>query len=163
MAYLKSEVMLNMKLTAQRDEFLDNDYVDVRYRKLTPKIHQIFQICENAGSVLLCEKDSAMHKVDINDVMYIEWVDSRCCVYTKEDVFYLSTSLKQLEESLLKKQFVRISKMALLNVYTIKSLANGLHFRMTAEMENGEKIVVGRRYREDLLEAINELAKEVSL
>jgi len=104
-----------------------------------------------------------MHKVDINDVMYIEWVDSRCCVYTKEEVFYLSTSLKQLEESLLKKQFVRISKMALLNVYTIKSLANGLHFRMTAEMENGEKIVVGRRYREDLLEAINELAKEVSL
>jgi hypothetical protein len=29
-------------------------------------------------------------------------------------------------------------------------------------MTNGEKIVVGRRYREDLIEAIEELAKEVS-
>jgi len=151
-----------MKLTAQKDEFLDNDYVDVRYRELTPEIHQIFQICENAGSILLCKKDNAIHKIDINDIFYIEWVDSRCCVYTKDEVFYLSVSLKQIEESLARQQFVRISKMALLNVYKVKSLANGLHFRMTAEMANGEKIIVGRRYREDLLEAISRLAKEVS-
>ena len=151
-----------MKLTARKDITLDDDYVDVRYRELTPTIHQIFQLCEDTSSVLLCEKDGVTHNVDVNDILYVEWVDSKCCVYTKDEVLYIPMSLKQLEESLTGQHFIRISKMALLNVYKIKSVANGLHFRMTAEMVNGEKIVVGRRYREDLIEAINELAKEVS-
>ncbi|MCL2204281.1 MAG: LytTR family transcriptional regulator [Defluviitaleaceae bacterium] len=151
-----------MKLTAQKDVSLDNDYVDVRYRELTPVIHQIFQLCEETGSVLLCKKEGATYKIDVNDVLYIESVDRKSCVYTKDDVFHLPTPLKQLEESLAGQQFVRVSKMALLNIYKINSVANGLHFRMTAEMSNSEKIVVGRRYREDLIEAISELAKEVS-
>jgi len=151
-----------MKLTAQKDITLDDDYVDMRYRELTPAIHQIFQLCEDAGSVLLCEKDNATHKIDINDIFYIEALERKSCVYTKDEVFYLATPLKSLEKSLTGQQFVRISKMALLNIFKIKSVANGLHFRLTAEMTNGEKIVVGRRYREDLIEAIDELAKEVS-
>jgi len=151
-----------MKLTAQKDATLDNDYVDVRYRELTPAIHQIFQLCEDNGSVLLCEKDNATYNVDANDILYIEAVDRKSCVYTKEDVYYMAIPLKQLEEVLTGQHFVRISKMALINIFKIKSAANGLHFRMTVEMTNGEKIVVGRRYREDLIEAIEELAKEVS-
>ena len=151
-----------MKLTTLKDTSLDDDYVDVRYRELTPTIHQIFQLCEDTGSVLLCEKDNATHKIDVNDILYIEAVERKSCVYTKDEVFYLSAPLKQVEESLTGQQFVRISKMALLNIFKIKSVANGLHFRLTAEMTNGEKIVVGRRYREDLIEAIDELAKEVS-
>jgi len=151
-----------MKLTARKDTTLDNDYVDVRYRELTPTIHQIFQLCEDTSSVLLCEKDGATYKVDVNDVLYIEAVDRKSCVCTKDEVYTVPTSLSQLEETLANKNFVRISKMALLNIYQINSVSNGLEFRLTAEMANGEKIVVGRRYREDLIEAINELAKEVS-
>ena len=151
-----------MKLFARKDVTLDDDYVEVRYRELTPAIHQIFQLCEESGSVLLCEKDGITHKVDVNDVLYIEAVDRKSCVYTKDEVFIMPTPLKQLEETLTAQHFIRISKMALLNIFKIKSAANGLHFRMTIEMTNGEKIVVGRRYREELIEAINELAKEVS-
>jgi len=51
--------------------------------------------------------------------------------------------------------------MALVNIYKIKAIANGLNFRLTVEMDNGEKVIVGRRYRENLIEVINELAKEV--
>jgi len=75
-----------MKLTARKDVTLDDDYVDIRYRELTPAIHQIFQLCEDAHSILLCEKDDATHKVDVNDVLYIEAVDRKSCVYTKDDV-----------------------------------------------------------------------------
>jgi len=150
-----------MKLTARKDGTLDNDYVDIRYRELTPTIHQIFQLCEDTSSVLLCEKDGTTHKVDVNDVLYIEAVDRKSCVCTKDDVYTMSTSLSQLEETLVCKNFVRINRMTLLNIYQIKSVSNGLEFRLTAEMTNGEKIVVGRRYRENLVEAINEIAMGV--
>ena len=102
---LKYEVICEMKLTARKDESLDNDYVEVRYRELTPAIHQIFQICENAGSVLLCKKHETTHKVGVSDVLYIETVDRRSCVYTKDDVFIMTTSLSQLEEVLTERHF----------------------------------------------------------
>jgi DNA-binding LytR/AlgR family response regulator len=152
----------SMKLTAQKDEALDDDYVDIRYRTLTPAIHQIFQLCEETGSVLLCEKDGATHRVDVNDVLYIEAVDRKSCVCTRDEVFTMPTPLSQLEDALASKYFVRISRMALINIYKIKSVSNGLNFRLTAEMVNGEKIIINRYYRGALLEAIQELAEEVT-
>jgi len=151
-----------MKLTTRKDITLDDDYVDIRYRKLTPEIQQIFQLCENANSVLLCEKDNTMYKVDINDVLYIEAVDRKTCVYTEDDVFIISTTLAQLEKSLNKQHFIRISRMALLNIYKVKSISNGINFRLTAEMVNDEKIIINRSFRRALLEAIQQLAEEVT-
>ena len=151
-----------MRLTARKDESLDDDYVDVKYRELTPTIHQILQICEDVGSVLLCEKDGATHRVDANDVLYIEWVDSKSFVYTKDEVFTMPTSLNRLEETLKGRYFVRSSRMALINIYKIKSVSNGLNFRLVAEMVNGEKLVINRYYRGALLGAIQELAEEVT-
>ena len=151
-----------MKLTAKKDTTLYNDYVTVRYRELTPAIHQIFQICEDTGSILLCEKDSTTHRVDVNDIFYIEWVDSKSCVYTKDEVFTMPTPLNHLEESLRNWHFVRISKMALVNIYKIKSISNGMQFRLTAGLLNGEKVVINRHYRKGLLYAINNLAREVA-
>jgi len=151
-----------MKLTARKDITLDDDYVDVRYRQLTPAIHQIFQLCEDSNSILLCEKDNTTYKIDVNDVLYIETVDRKSCVYTKDEIYTIPTSLSQLEENLASKHFVRISRMALLNIYQVNSVSNGLEFRLTAEMINGEKIIINRSYRNALLSAIEELANEVT-
>ena len=151
-----------MKLTARKDINLDNDYVDVRYRELTPTIHKIFQLCEDTGSVLLCEKDGATHKVDMDDILYIESIDRKSCVYTKEDVFIMSMPLSQLEESLNSGHFIRINRMTVANIYKVKSVANSLDLRKTAEMVNGEKIVVSRHYRHALSEAIEKLVKEIA-
>jgi len=151
-----------MKLTARKDVTLDNDYVDVRYRELTPTIHQIFQLCEDIGSVLLCEKDDATHKVDVNDILYIETIDRKSCVYTDNDVFFISSSLSQLEESLNSQHFIRVSRMTLVNIYNVKSVSNGLNLRRTAEMTNGEKITINRHYRFTLSEAIEKLAEGVT-
>ena len=150
-----------MKLTARKDETLDDDYLDLRYRELTPAIHQIFQICENASSVLLCEKNSTTYKIDVNDVLYIETVDRRSCLYTKDDVFIMPTPLRQLEEILTTQHFIRISRMALVNIFKIKSVSSRLHYRLTAEMVNGEKVVISRHYRAALEKVILELAKEL--
>ena len=147
-----------MKLTARKNKELDDDYIDIRYRELTPTIHKIFELCNNSEAVLLCEKDNATCKVDINDILYIEWVDNKSCIYTKDEIFTISSSLSQLEDSLNNRHFIRISKMALVNIYKIKSVANSLNFRLNAEMVNGEKIIISRHYRGALLEAIHKLA-----
>jgi len=151
-----------LKLTARKNTQLDDDYIDVQYRELTPTINKIFEICNESESVLLCEKDEAVYRVDVNDILYLEWVDNKSCIYTKDEVFTISSSLSQLEESLNDRHFIRISKMAIVNIYKIKSVSNGLNFRLNAEMINGERIVITRHYRGALLEAINDLAKEAT-
>jgi len=147
-----------LKLTARKNPQLDNDYIDIHYRELTPAINKIFEFCNDTGLVLLCEKGDSTHQVDVNDILYIEWVDSRSCIYTKSDVYTIASSLAQLEGLLDNKHFIRISKMALVNIYKIKSVSNGLNFRLNAEMMNGEKITINRHYRSTLLTAINDLA-----
>ena len=149
-----------MKLTARKNPKLDNDYIDIQYRELTPVINKIFELCNESGSVLLCEKDEATHQVDVNDILYIEWVDNRSCIYTRDDVYTITSSLTQLEDSLNNKHFIRISKMALVNIYKIRSVSNGLNFRLNTEMMNGEKITINRHYRSTLLTAINNLAND---
>jgi len=148
-----------MKLTAQKDVTLNDDYVTVQYREITPVIHQIFQLCEGKSFVLLCDKDDATHRVDVNDVLYIESVDRKSFVYTENDVFTIPISLSQLEKDLYERSFVRISRMALVNIYKIKSISNSLNFRLTAEMTNGEKIIINRYYRGALIEMIQEIAR----
>ena len=150
-----------MVLTAQKDPALEDDFVDVKYRELTPTIHQIFRLCEGEQSILLCEKDGAAFNIDLHDVFYIEWVDNKSCVCTKDDVYTISSSLVQLEETLRERQFIRISKMCLCNLYKIKSVSTGLNMRLTAEMTNGEQVVVSRHYRDGLLGAIHKLARRV--
>jgi len=152
-----------MRLTARKDITLDDDYVDVKYRELTFEILQIFQICENASSILLCEKDNAEYRVDINDVLFIEWVDSKSCVYTEDEVFFMPTSLKKLEEVLESRHFIRVSRTTLVNIYKVKSVSNGLNLRRTAELVNGEKIIMSRYYRSALSDAIEKLAGEATL
>ena len=150
-----------MKFTAQKDATLDDDYVDVKYRELTPTIHQIFQICGDGAPILLCVKDEEIHKVDMGDILYIEWVDDKSCIYTKDDIFTIGTSLARLEEILPSQYFFRISRIVIINIYKIKSLSNGFNFRLIAEMINEEKVMINRHYRNGLMQKVNSLAKEV--
>ena len=148
-----------MKLTTQKDTTLDDDYVNIRYRELTPTIHQLIQLCENKATLLLCEThDGVSQPVDIQDIYYIEWVERKSYVYTKTAIYTLALSLTQLEKNLPNSSFVRISRMALVNVYKINTLTNGLNFRLTAELFNGERLIINRSYRGALLSAISELA-----
>lgn len=151
-----------MKLTTQKNPELDDDYIDIKYRELTPVIEQILHICRGERSLLLCEKEGAAHNIDLHDILYIEWVDDRSFVYTKDEIFTMTPSLTSLEASLTDLHFIRISRTCLCNLFKIKAVSTGLNMRLTAEMVNGERVVVSRHYRDGLLTAIHRLAMEVN-
>lgn len=151
-----------MKLTVIKKPELEEDLVHIQYSELTPQLSQILQICEDGNSVFICEKDGTNHKIDLHDVLYIEWVDNKCCVYTKDDIFTISLSLVKLEESLGKLHFIRISKNCLCNLFKVKSISNGLNMQLTVEMTNNERVIVSRHYRGGLLKAIHSLSRRIS-
>ncbi len=149
-----------MKLHTQKDPSLDDDYMDLKYRQLTPAIDQILELCKGGVNVLLGKQEDKTYNIDINDIFYVEWVDNHSCICTAKEVYTSPQTLLQLEQLLSQKGFVRISKPMLVNVYRVKWISSGLNMKLVAELMNGERVGISRHYRDDLLDAIYKLGKE---
>ncbi|MCR4930234.1 MAG: LytTR family transcriptional regulator DNA-binding domain-containing protein [Lachnospiraceae bacterium] len=80
---------------------------------------------------------------------YIESVDKRTFVYTKDDCYESKLRLYELEETL-GTFFLRISKSMIVNLKKIKTVKSDLSGRMEATMLNGEKIVISRNYVKEI-------------
>lgn len=93
---------------------------------------------------LLCETDK---------IYYIESVDKRTYVYTKDDCYESRNRLYELE-NILSRNFFRSAKAMILNVRKIRSVKSELNGRMTAELLNGEKVIIARGYVKDLKERL---------
>lgn len=82
-------------------------------------------------------------------IYYIESVDKRSYVYTKENCYETKYRLYELEE-VLSANFFRCSKAMIINLRKIKSVKGELNGRMNAELLNGEQIVISRAYVKEL-------------
>lgn len=150
-----------MVLSVKKDSSLDNDYIDIKYRELNPTINSIIELCGMKSGWLIGECDEKTYNIDINEVLYIEWVDTRCCICTSDKVYTASTSLARMEELLSANYFVRVNKAFLVNVFKVRWVSSGLNTKLITELVNGERITISRHYRGDLLNAIYAIAKEV--
>ena len=149
-----------MKLYTKKDSSLDDDYLTLQYRQITPAINQILEICRQGTQLLLVEQNDRKLNIEISDIYYIEWVDDRSCICTEKEIYTTPQTLSQLENLLDSNIFFRVSKPILLNVYMIKWISSGLNMRLLAELINGERITISRHYRSALLTAIENLGKE---
>ena len=84
-----------------------------------------------------------------NKIYYIESVDKKTFIYTKEECFETKYRLYELEE-ILSNNFLRCSKAMICNIRKIKSVKSDFNGRMNAELLNGEQIVISRSYVKDL-------------
>lgn len=80
------------------------------------------------------------------DIFYIEIVDGRAFAYMQENVWQLSKSLETLELELESSKFFRVSKSVLVNLSRIAWLESTMGNRITATLENGEKVIISRHY-----------------
>lgn len=152
--------VISLVLNVQKDQSLDDDYMDLRYRQLTPTIDQILTLCKGGAQMLVGEREGRKYNIDVNDVYYIEWVDNHSCICTSKDVYTTAQTLTQLQQQLDSMGFIRISKPMLVNVYKVKWISSGLNMKLMAELLNGERVAINRHYRGDLLNAIYVLGKE---
>lgn len=149
-----------MILNVEKIPSLNDDFVHIKYRELTPTIKSVITLCKGESGWLPCYDNGCVHNIDINDIYYIEWVDNKCCICTKDNVYTSSMSLSKIENSLSEYSFVRISKAVIVNVYKVRWISSGLNMKLIAELTNGEKVVINRHYRPNLLSAISAISKE---
>ena len=95
-----------------------------------------------------------MYEIAITDILYIEAVDNRVFIYTKDEVYETKHRLYKLEEMLSEKNFLRISKSTLLNLMKVSSIKPAMNSRFIAVLFSGEQISISRKYVPALKKAL---------
>lgn len=88
--------------------------------------------------------------LDLEKVFYMESVDGKCFVYTREEVYETGYKLYELEQQLGEYLFVRINKSGIVNLKKIQSIRTYVNRRLLLTMENGEQLIASRQYAENI-------------
>ena len=95
-------------------------------------------------------KDNETVLLDTDKILYVEAVDRKTFVYTNADTYESELKLYELEQQLIERDFLRISKQSIVNLRKIRSLKTDVNRKIRITLQNGEQIVVSRMYSDEL-------------
>ncbi|MDE7019024.1 MAG: LytTR family transcriptional regulator DNA-binding domain-containing protein [Lachnospiraceae bacterium] len=138
-----------MKVTLQKISAGDEEAV-IYYRKMTQRIEGIVRYLEGQNEKMLVERDGERIFLDVCDILYLESVDGATFLYTKAEVYRTALTLALFANLYTEEGFFRCNKAMILNIYRIQQLKSISGNRIDAKMDNGEHIVISRRYAKEL-------------
>lgn len=117
------------------------------------EIQQAMDLLTGNAMKLAVYKDDSVHFCSQKDIYYVESVDDKTFVYTKNKCYETKKKLYELEK-ILNKSFLRSSKSMICNIRKIKSVKSEYNGRMKATLLNNEEIVISRSYVKNLKERL---------
>ncbi|ACV22689.1 Sensory transduction protein lytR [Slackia heliotrinireducens] len=132
----------------------EKELVLIRCRAVTDEVREIADFVKSRQGRLMGVLEGMQYEVPLPDVHYIESVDGRTFLYTKDQVFETPYRIYELENRLAGKQFLRISKSMLLNLMKVGSIRPAFNGRFVAVLRSGEEVIVSRSYVKGLKAAL---------
>ena len=141
----------HMRVTEKLVKSPEEEGVTLEYVRLTKDFEEIREYVRHKGDSLTGYKQTKEKvSVRIEDVLYFETVDGMVFAYTVDSVYEIKGRLYQVEEKIKRRNICRASKTMLVNVDHIISVRTALNGRLYARMENGEEILITRRYAKEM-------------
>ncbi|MCR4648611.1 MAG: LytTR family transcriptional regulator DNA-binding domain-containing protein [Lachnospiraceae bacterium] len=100
--------------------------------------------------------DEKSVSVSISDIYYIENVERKLFIYTRENVYRFDGSMSDVEKRMEDTGLVRISRTCIMNTDYLKEIKQIRNSHLEAVMDNDEKLIVSRKY----LPAIKKIFKK---
>ncbi|MCR4648991.1 MAG: LytTR family transcriptional regulator DNA-binding domain-containing protein [Lachnospiraceae bacterium] len=138
-----------MQVTFEKVDSPEKEEAIIRAQSNTDDIKAAMELLEGGKRKIPLLKDGETVLMAVTSFYYIESVDKRTYVYTRDDCFETKLRLYELEETL-GTYFLRISKSMIVNLKKIKGVKSDLSGRMEATMLNDEKIVISRSYVKEI-------------
>lgn len=153
-----------MKIRIELEEGLDEDEILIRCHSLTDEITRIQNVLSSAVAArqnLVLYKADAEYYVALEDILFFETESNGINAHTRDNVYQVKYRLYELEE-ILPRNFLRISKSAIINVREIYSLSkSSLSTTSVAAFSNSHKQVFVSRHYVKLLK--EKLKKEMRM
>lgn len=124
--------------------------VVIKYSQMTGQIEDIVRYIERQGEKLVGMKDGQQFVIKPHSVVYLESVDGITYLYTENEVYKTGLTLMGAEAAYVEEGYFRCSKSMVINLYRIEKLKSMSGNRIDATMDNGEHVVISRRYAKEL-------------
>ena len=123
--------------------------VVIRYREMTPTLNRIIGILNNEENKLWGKTEGENCSVTLDEIFYLESVDDKVFAYTLDKVVKIDGSLQSFMTGMRDDSFFRCSKSMIINLNRVSALKSLSSNRIDATLENGEHIMISRRYASD--------------
>lgn len=139
-----------MKINLDIDGKYDDTEVIIRAPHLNNDIERMVAMMRMIDMQIAVRKDNETYLLETEKILYIEAVDRKTFVYTNSENFESELKLYEIEQELIERDFLRISKNSIVNLRKIKSLKTDVNRKIRITLQNGEQIVVSRMYSDEL-------------
>ena len=139
-----------MRISIHTDDRAGDTEIVITCRQLTPEIERVLATLRILNQQLMVSKCEESIILDVSAILYIESVDRKTFVYTKDSVYESKLKLYEIEARLCESGFIRANKSCLIQIRQIKSLRSDLDRRIRVTFESGEQILVSRQYADEL-------------
>ena len=138
-----------MKVELKQADSYDDEGAVIKAVSVTDDIRNAIDILKNNGFSIPAILDNTTVMIEAGSIYYIESVDKRTYVYTKDGCFETKYRLYELED-ILGVNFFRCSKAMIVNIRKIRAVKAEMNARLNAELLNGERLIISRGYVKEL-------------
>lgn len=133
--------------------------VTIEYPKLDTKTEYLIKKIKSLDFIISGNYNGKTFAVNISDIYYMETVERKTFLYTKDNIYMTDRKLYEFKEQLKGTAIIQISKSCLMNMdmlYSVKQLRNS---QLEATLINGEKLIVARTYLKDIKNILKETVR----
>ncbi|WMT41800.1 LytTR family DNA-binding domain-containing protein [Paenibacillus sp. D2_2] len=137
-----------MKVNIKIIEKLKEESCTFYIHKITSFIQDMVSTLENSTDNYLMAKSirkNEQEKISCSTIFYLEYLERKIFIYTKENIFETKIPLYKLEYDL-PDHFIRISKTVIINIHFLNKFSVKPNGNLEALLSNGEKVIVSRKY-----------------
>lgn len=127
----------------------DEECAVIKAIEKTAEIQSAIELLQNGTDSISVYKDGKIFLCKISSIYYIESVDKRTYIYTKDNCYETKFRLYELEDKL-GIYYARCSKAMIVNLRKVRSVNSDISGRMNATLLNDENVVISRSYVKEI-------------
>lgn len=124
--------------------------VIVEYPEYDKTVDRLISKIRNMSINFTGRADGKTVSIDISDIYYIENVERKIFLYSKQDVYRYDGNMTDIDSAIADTDLVRISRTCFMNVSHLKEIMQIKNSHLEALLDNGEKLIVSRKYLKDI-------------
>ena len=124
--------------------------VVIEYPKWDESVDNLIKKIEKMDISFVGRTEDKSISIGISDIYYIENVERKLFLYTRDEVYRFDGSMSDVEKRIEGTGLVRISRTCIMNTGYLKEIKQIRNSHLEAVMDNDEKLIVSRKYLSDI-------------
>ena len=124
--------------------------VVVEYPEYDQSVERLITKINNLSISFTGKTDGKSVSIDLFDIYYIENVDRKMFIYSKDNVYRYDGSMSDIDSAIADTDLVRISRTCFMNVSHLREIMQMKNSHLEAVLDNDEKLIVSRKYLQDI-------------